>query len=479
MYLHKAFLVTALITVNFNFSFSQINKGSTFDYAIGYNNLNSNRTVQHLELREIKFKESKAVNFENISLYSHGFWNKDRVEVCVSKYAIRVIGSGIKKTYLEAPYDDIKKARQNNLFPQPNLWILAFKILTYEYDNEIDRYYSSILLKKAFPEVYLYNMEFNTIDIAGDSLTNIEINECSGKFLNLTDLNKDCLVYLNNIKVDTLQFAYLENARNIRFDIVKSNVIILSNIKLDGNISFLGVPLPKILQLDNLSFTNPESRIDLTSFQYSDSSKCQLILGDFDYTKVKLNYQYFNLFFRTDTLGKEFVSNDRKENIYTYLLEEQKRDGFSIGQEKLDKEFKVFKYNRNGSLLGKFANLLDRWWWDYGYNKKLIVLRSMEIMFFFFMINLLLFSKLIYSGYTIKQFIYADQMLTDKYGRQWKRIPFKAFYCLLYTGYIFWGLKIDVEKIKLENIVLAIWIIFQYLTGIICIAWIAYYIVSR
>jgi hypothetical protein len=54
----------------------------------------------------------------------------------------------------------------------------------------------------------------------------------------------------------------------------------------------------------------------------------------------------------------------------------------------------------------------------------------------------------------------------------------RAIYCLIYTSYLFWGLKLDFGKLKLANIPRAMLVIFQYLIGIICLAYLANYIIS-
>lgn len=86
----------------------------------------------------------------------------------------------------------------------------------------------------------------------------------------------------------------------------------------------------------------------------------------------------------------------------------------------------------------------------------------------------------LYNGYVIDEFITADQRVTEKYEDSLlKQYFFRTIYCFIYTGYIFWGIKLKLENIKLSNVSLALWIIFQYIVGIICLAYIANIIITR
>ena len=66
----------------------------------------------------------------------------------------------------------------------------------------------------------------------------------------------------------------------------------------------------------------------------------------------------------------------------------------------VDKQYKQLKYKHAGNNIG---NWLDANWWDYGYNKGLIVRNAFILFFFFFFINLFIYDKL-FETYPMQNF---------------------------------------------------------------------------
>ena len=126
-----------------------------------------------------------------------------------------------------------------------------------------------------------------------------------------------------------------------------------------------------------------------------------------------------------------------------------------------------------------FTGFIRKNWNYYGYDKMKIFLNSLLLVLFFFAINLFLYPKMVYQAYLIEQFEKADKLVKRKWRNKNQRFLINLFLCLLYTNFIFWGLKLSFEKIKVTNIWLTIWILLQYITGIICLAYIANVIITR
>ena len=482
MLLDKSIVLIFVLCFSKQLSFSQIKKDSLFNYKIEHTTKKIFEVIdQQIYLSGIIFNESNSNYPPKILFDILGGYEESGVVFSTFRDSIQgTCWRTQKKTFLEAPYNKSKIWKVGKLLNHPDYSNFSFRI---DYAWLIEQFenisYPIIGTDTILTRFRFHDLRFSNIQIFSDSVIEIDMWEATGKKLKISNLDKRSSVYLTKIIVDTFYLMDLKSLPAIVYDSIKASYLSLSKMQLDKDLNFSGLQIPEFLELNNLSFTGSVNKIDLTTFRYGDSSKCKLRLKDFDFTKLKLNYQYFDLYFPVDSSDREEVSYDAKENIYKCLLDEQKKEGYSRGFEKLEKEFKKLAYTHDNSWLGKFQNALDKWWWDYGYNKKLIVLRAFEIMLFFFLINLFFYTKLIYSAYTINEFIHADQMLTDKYGRTWKRIPFKFLYCLLYTGYLFWGIRIDFEKVKLQNLLLVSWIFIQYISGIICLAWIANFIVTR
>ena len=133
--------------------------------------------------------------------------------------------------------------------------------------------------------------------------------------------------------------------------------------------------MPRYVYISRPSFT-PGVELDLTGFETSNErDTCQIDLGKWidGIPQLKLNYEYFQLLF--DSTIKIW----QKDRVYRQLLDKQQKDGFTFGFQKLDKEYKKFKYTRDNTLLGRVHNWIDASWWEYGYEKSKVITNSILI----------------------------------------------------------------------------------------------------
>jgi hypothetical protein len=191
-----------------------------------------------------------------------------------------------------------------------------------------------------------------------------------------------------------------------------------------------------------------------------------------DVDKIDFEYHNFKLYFRGDE------SYDDKVGVYTALLESFKRKGYSSSYEKLDKEFQEFEFIESGKL-GRVANWFVKNWWDYGYNRSLVFRNAIILNLLFFIINIFIFNKLINYGYNIRKFVLANSSLEKKYERSQVRLALaKVPYVFLYTCYIFWGLRLDINNLGIHKIGLFLYVLIQYVCGVICLAYLANLIIT-
>jgi hypothetical protein len=190
-----------------------------------------------------------------------------------------------------------------------------------------------------------------------------------------------------------------------------------------------------------------------------------------DVDKIDFEYHNFKLYFRGDE------SYDDKVGVYTALLESFKRKGYSSSYEKLDKEFQEFEFIESGKL-GRVANWFVKNWWDYGYDKSLVLRNAIILNLLFFIINIFFFDTLINHGYKIRKFVLANSSLNKKYLASHVRLLLKLQYVFIYTCYIFWGLRLDVNNLGIHKIGLFIYVLFQYLVGVTCLAYLANWLIN-
>ncbi|MEQ8361782.1 MAG: hypothetical protein RH948_02880 [Cyclobacteriaceae bacterium] len=226
--------------------------------------------------------------------------------------------------------------------------------------------------------------------------------------------------------------------------------------------------LPDTLELINLEISKP---LNFKRFKRNNRIH-YLRTSANDIDKLDFEYHNFRLYFRGDE------SYDGIIGVYTALLESFRRKGYSSSYEKLDKEFLEFKYTHSG-IIGRIQNWFTKNWWDYGYSRHLIFRNSICLNLIFFLLNILCFEKLINEVYRIRKFVLINSHLNRKYPiNSVKRFWYKLPYIFIYTSFIFWGLKLDFDKLGIQKIGMLFWVIFQYIVGFVCLAYLANYIIT-
>ncbi|PWJ42658.1 pentapeptide repeat-containing protein [Sediminitomix flava] len=252
-----------------------------------------------------------------------------------------------------------------------------------------------------------------------------------------------------------------------------------------------------------ISFKKARTRyiIDL-SLTRLDSAKTECLI-DLSYTnisKFKFNYSHnFKLYTSLDTstyeLGLEELDLEKRatevEAMYEQLMQMQKNYGYNKGYAKADKELQEYLYTTSAQITWeKYAwynplryglwawhmgwNLINKFWWDYGYNKTQIFLCSFVIFLMFCTINTLLawYSKIdsIYQVDSIKPRSKND-ITNHNYIYYIKQITLCFYDASIYTGLIFFGIKVDTEKVNYDNHIGAIYLYIQYTIGLVCLAY--------
>jgi hypothetical protein len=301
-----------------------------------------------------------------------------------------------------------------------------------------------------------------------------------GEFNVNAPYEKDAIV---NLFFDESTFNILKIKNTILdCNLKRSNIdsLVFFNVKFEKKFEIELSPLPKYIRLDGIVCNDKNERFDLTQFQITDSAKiCDLNLGTGVASQIKANCKYFRLVFDSDILSYE------KERIYNELLKMQSANYFLDGYEKLDKDYKEFKYLDRKSFIAKIQNWIDKHWWDYGYDKFMVIVNSVKLFLLFFAINLFAYKGLakVYHPEKFKKF---DERLdsnntdvefsvTTRVKNYLYRIPV----IFLYTAFVFWGLKLDLKELEIKKPLYMIILIGQYVTGLICLAYIANYIISK
>jgi len=332
---------------------------------------------------------------------------------------------------------------------------------------------NKIQLNNTFEEQFYFSLRTNHIDT-------LEVSGTGNIFL------KSESIVANDLKINlageaTSLLMVEDNVNRLQInggyktiDIIKGKyktVLAIQNCFLDGDFNISASILPDTLEIDYVRFTNPNSILNI-SLDSVTTKLCNILFVNAEISNMEIHIPYFNICFAPNT------SDEEKHYIYLKLLENFTTRKQNQSYESADKQFRKFKYTHSGSWLGFLVNWIDKHWWDYGYNKYLVIRNAVLLNFFFFFINLFLFRKLVNVGYKILKFSRINAAIDKKYKNRFKNLLVKSPYIFLYTSYIFWGLKLDINNLSIHKLSLFSYVFLQYIVGLVCLAYLTNLIIT-
>ena len=147
------------------------------------------------------------------------------------------------------------------------------------------------------------------------------------------------------------------------------------------------------------------------------------------------------------------------ENLLAKFRSENKKESYR----RLDIEYNNYKASR-GDVWNRIFNWLDREWWNYGYSKGRVIGWTFALLGIFFVLNIRLWQPMqnVYPISQDRDFIDRQKMPFLYHLQQYIRI-------LLYTAYIFFSIKIDLQKLKITAFPILLYFFLQFLVGLWCL----------
>ncbi len=247
-----------------------------------------------------------------------------------------------------------------------------------------------------------------------------------------------------------------------------------SNFILPRHLSFSGITSGGIIDL---------SGVELLPHIDGGEDYCSIDLYGAPLDKIKFSYDKFRL---AISPIDDIASYEKATNLYEQVLNKFENNGQLTSYEKLDKEYQEFRLlsNPNANIASWSLNLIQKYWNDYGYAKGRIWTWTGGLFIFFWIINWLRFSHIYSNAYTTpslqKSIDARNQYQTFSIKeRKFKKLNTKgidlAFY---YTTIVFFGLKIESKNFDFQNLRGVIYIGTQYVLGLICLAYLANFVIT-
>jgi hypothetical protein len=195
------------------------------------------------------------------------------------------------------------------------------------------------------------------------------------------------------------------------------------------------------------------------------NNKIKIDLSGVDLSKIDVDYSLIELIF------SEKATTNEKNIVFQTLLDKYKKNGEAENYKLADIDYQDFQ--------GGIFNFFSKYWWYYGYKKWLIFIWSLCLVFVFSFINYRFLPKVYYT-YPISSIVNFHHWLirSDQKGYRKNNRYSKYLACLIYTSILFFGIKIDFEKLKFFKTSISVLIIIQFLIGLICTGFIIHLILK-
>jgi len=234
----------------------------------------------------------------------------------------------------------------------------------------------------------------------------------------------------------------------------------------------IGGNLPVQLVLYNVDFSGVKGQVDLTKF--NTTKKTTLFLKNVDIKKLNINL--------THTLVTP-VADQSYENRLATLQELVKRCndlGYTGQAEEYDKALQSLKYKFNGE---EYKDIISKYWWDYGYDKSRVIFISIGVFFFFSLLNFTIANRM-KEVYWPERFQEFDARLNAQYVEQHRRNRVKKHFkhtlgIFLFTAFVFWGVRFDLKEMEIRHRGIVLLLVTEYVVGVICLAYIANFVISK
>lgn len=258
--------------------------------------------------------------------------------------------------------------------------------------------------------------------------------------------------------------VFLKKATFDNIIIGDSAKLIFQETVLPDTISFYNNPI--IGNEIDLSVANFKdiSHYDSINDRYKKGKWHYINLYKSNVAKFHIDYSHFRLLLTDPETGK-LLPSDEAKSMYEALLKNFKDRGQIDSYKLLDIEYQEYLDNSYKKWISK----LDKWWWNFGYNKEYVFYWVFWSLFIFTVINFFAFNWLQVKVYSVgKMPIYQKRY---NGARLW--------YAFVYTAIVFFSLTLKIDNIKFKNKGGTLYIMFIYTLGLICIAYMANFVLQK
>jgi uncharacterized protein YjbI with pentapeptide repeats len=282
---------------------------------------------------------------------------------------------------------------------------------------------------------------------------------------------KNVTFYNSHFEGD-VDLSYVVFNKNVDFSRASfSGTLDFSGAQFVGKTNFYSTKLPQVLNLSGVH--QIDSIIDLTkatSRAYGDKIKINLLGANI--SKIRINYQDFVLYFPLNTSDKDITT------VYAALLNDFSHRGLHEDYKKLAIEQKRYEFNKNDQWM---MNIIEHYWWDYGFDKGRIFIWITIFILLYTVINNFFVIWLMENVFSVT-FLMPLCKRMPVHKNILVRYVLSFPLSLIYTVVIFFsgilGFKCEFTYFKSDRVLVNIYIFFTMATGLICAMFILNYLIK-
>jgi len=232
---------------------------------------------------------------------------------------------------------------------------------------------------------------------------------------------------------------------------------------LPAMLDFSDNEIREVANFDQVDFSSST----IVNFDRTDISKLMLKSRNFNISNLKDHFvQYPEESTKLMTTEKEWV-------IYQQLISTAKDNGRLEDAKMWDIKQRESKYLSLSkySVLSKLSYWVEKYGWNFGYDKFRLVYYSMMLVVIFSLINFRNFNTLINEVYSEGKILNEWTKLKSKKGlKRAMQLPREFSLVFLYTSYLFYGFKLDYDQIHYTHLGWVVYILFVYSSGVLFLA---------
>jgi hypothetical protein len=202
-----------------------------------------------------------------------------------------------------------------------------------------------------------------------------------------------------------------------------------------------------------------------------------IYLYNSDIAKLRLDYTHFKLLLPDSTIDKEgpskSISPDDKSSVYEALLNNFKTNGQTESYELLDVEYQQFKWEHSWT---RRIPCIPKYWWNFGYDKDYIFGWTFLLLLVFTCFSFIYIHSLNTKVYTIERIqtnpVWENKLSLKDFGN-------RLWYSFIYTSTVFFMLSLKIENLHFKEKRGTFYLVTVYLIGVICIAYVANFILQK